>query len=186
VTEYDAAESFHIPCPLYGSKEWRCSVKPAPESPSVPGHATFWAAVGKQFGTCLQILSKTDAVWRHVTGYDAAESFHVFYMDQMSDDAQCQTSSWVPSCVLSQAMSLFVGSLEKSLTLCLQISSKTDALCRNVTKCDAAELFMYSDHTCSIEFSLRFVDNKLSFLQPHGVLEATDSLKPFLSDIRSI
>jgi hypothetical protein len=51
VTEYDAAESFHIPCPLYGSKEWRCSVKPAPKSPSVPGHATFWAAVGKQFGT---------------------------------------------------------------------------------------------------------------------------------------
>ena len=55
----------------------------------MPGHAIFWAVIGKEkFGSTLpQILGKTGAVWRHVTECDAAEPFHDLHMGPMSDDA---------------------------------------------------------------------------------------------------
>jgi hypothetical protein len=45
-----------------------------------------------------EILGKSDAVWRHVTVYDAAEPFHVLHMDPMSDDL---VSNQIPSPYLS-------------------------------------------------------------------------------------
>ena len=51
----------------------------------MPGHAIFWAVIGKEkFGSTLpQILGKTGAVWRHVTECDAAEPFHDLHMGPM-------------------------------------------------------------------------------------------------------
>jgi hypothetical protein len=62
--------------------------KPDSESLSVPSHASFRAAVGnnKNIGTLNQILGRSDAVWRSVTVYDAAEPFHVLHMDPGSND----------------------------------------------------------------------------------------------------
>jgi hypothetical protein len=36
-----------IPCPPYGFSEWWFNVHSAPESPSVPSHATLWGAISK-------------------------------------------------------------------------------------------------------------------------------------------
>jgi hypothetical protein len=47
----------------------------------------FGPQQAKTLALCRQLSSITDAVWRHVTEYDAAESFHVLHMGPMSDDA---------------------------------------------------------------------------------------------------
>jgi hypothetical protein len=69
-----------------------------------PSQATFLAQVGDNLFTLPASLGlKTDAVWKHVTGYDtdAAEPFHVFHMDQMRDDAA--VSNQFPRALLCQA-----------------------------------------------------------------------------------
>jgi hypothetical protein len=65
-----------------------------------------------------QLLNKNkkDAVWRHVTEYDAAESFHVLHMGPMSDDAVSNQLLSSNLCLL--AMPLFGPGQAKSLVLC--------------------------------------------------------------------
>ncbi len=78
----------------------------------MPSHATFWAAVGKKFAICLQILGDVDAVLQQLTIYAAAEPFHVLHMGPMSDDA---VSNQLLGPHLNQAMPLFGLPLAKSL-----------------------------------------------------------------------
>jgi hypothetical protein len=78
-----------IPCPPCGSNDWcddavRNHQLLGPHlCPAMPFLGPGWA---KSFAHCNQNWGKTDAVWRHVTEYDAAESFHVLHMGPMSDD----------------------------------------------------------------------------------------------------
>ena len=81
----------------------------------MPSHDTFWAEIGKKFGTLSQILGKTDAVWRRVTIQDAAEPFNVLHMGPMSDDA---VLNQLPSPLLGLAMPLFGLRLANSLAPC--------------------------------------------------------------------
>jgi hypothetical protein len=58
VTICAAAEPFHVHQIIQISVN-SVYVQPAPESPSVPGHAIFWAEIGKKFGTpCIKFCAK--------------------------------------------------------------------------------------------------------------------------------
>jgi hypothetical protein len=60
---------------------------PSPSLFPLTSHATFRAANEKTMALFNQEISgKSDAAWRPVTIYDAAEQFHVVHLDPLSDD----------------------------------------------------------------------------------------------------
>jgi hypothetical protein len=85
VTEYDAAEPFHV---IHSRPISDDTVSNQLLGPHLClAISLFGLQLAKNLELCPRIFSKTDAVWRNVTEYDAAEPFHVIHMGPISDDA---------------------------------------------------------------------------------------------------
>jgi hypothetical protein len=83
--DYDAAEPFHV---LHMDQiSYDAVPNQLPNPHPCQAMQPFGLRLAQICSHCHPILGKADAVWRHVTAYDAAEPLHVLHMDQMSDDA---------------------------------------------------------------------------------------------------